>query len=325
MELVFGADRHYLPYAAAAIRSCLDVHQPGCVRIHLLCDSTVTPVDERGLATMVSLAESELVVHRLDASVVDELPKSTTFRPIVSIRLLLPQLLADVDRAIYLDADTVALSELHQLWTTDLGGAPLGAVRNVVEPEREEHVRALGLDPLQIFNSGVLLLDLNAMRHADVIERVVEAAKRYAGQLFWPDQDVLNVAFETNWCRLHPRWNVQNSFFSLRPIAERTIPPVEVAEAVGNPSIRHFEGPSLCKPWHFLCDEPHASQFLGAMRRTPWASEPLEDTTVVTRWIRRLPPSKRLGAYRRVIRWRSSPRLGRIRGRFQSVAPERTR
>jgi hypothetical protein len=52
-----------------------------------------------------------------------------------------------------------------------------------------------------------------------------------------------------------------------------------VAEARENPAIRHFEGPSVNKPWHVLCDRSMRDLYLEHRRGTPWPKVELEGVT----------------------------------------------
>jgi hypothetical protein len=82
-----------------------------------------------------------------------------------------------------------------------------------------------------------------------------------------------------------------------------------VDEAVRSPAIRHFEGPSVAKPWHYLCPTPHRDVYLETLAQTPWAAEPLQDRSVLTVAIRRLPPKWRLEVYGRALALKSRLRI----------------
>jgi lipopolysaccharide biosynthesis glycosyltransferase len=213
------------------------------------------------------------------------------------------------------------------LWATDLASAPIGAVRNVVEAEMDAHVRALGLEPGAVFNSGVLLMDLAAMRAIGSVERLLSIGAERREQLWWPDQDVLNLGFAGAWRPLAARWNAQNSYYTLAELAANVVPAGELAEARDRPGIRHFEGPSTCKPWHYLTTSPHWREFRDALARTPWAGEAvLEDRTPATRLIRRLPQDRQLPVYRwwyrqRGLASRVRARAAAARGRVRRVDP----
>ena len=54
-------------------------------------------------------------------------------------------LLHEVDRVLYLDADTIAVDSVAELFSLDLDGAAIAAVDNVTEPGRRDFEAELGL------------------------------------------------------------------------------------------------------------------------------------------------------------------------------------
>jgi len=121
----------------------------------------------------------------------------------------------------------------------------------------------------------------------------------------WPDQDALNVVFARRWLALHPRWNTQNSFWGLHQEALEVFGPALLEEAMQRPAIRHFEGPALSKPWHYLCPYPGRDEHRALLAETPWADVPLEDRTAATRFVRLFPRDMRYRAYGRLLQARS--------------------
>jgi lipopolysaccharide biosynthesis glycosyltransferase len=223
------------------------------------------------------------------------------------MRIFLPELLPDLDRILYLDADTFVTGRLDELWETPLEGAPLAAVPNVVEPAMRSHIAGLGLGtgPASFFNSGVLLLNLEVMRADHSIEAVLRTARDLEGRLVWPDQDALNVAFANRWLPLHPRWNAQNSYWTWSTWAGEVVGDDALREATEDPAIRHFEGPTINKPWHYLCAHPWRGEYRRVLATTPWAGTPLVDRTAATMLIRRFPRSAQARAYLRLERCRA--------------------
>ena len=54
------------------------------------------------------------------------------------------------------------------------------------------------------------------------------------------------------------------------------LPDDAVREARERPGIRHFEGPTVNKPWHYLCDWAMREVYLRHRRETPWPRVRLE-------------------------------------------------
>jgi lipopolysaccharide biosynthesis glycosyltransferase len=310
LVVAMAFDSGYCAPAAALVRSCLLAHRRGELQLELVHDRSLSPADLERLEEMCRDGGAGVRFHLVGEEQLGGLPRVDRFGPIVWARVLLPDLLPDARRAIYLDCDTLVLSSLQALWSVDLDGCALGAVANVVEPASREHVRSLGLRyPGGFFNSGVLVLDLERMRQEGKTKEMVGFVRAHAESLVWPDQDALNVVFSRRWCPLPPKWNAQNSLWSWPGWAAEVFGPQELAEAMRDPAVRHFEGPSVAKPWHYLCPVPHRELYRRMLFQTPWAGQPLYDRTAVTMVISRLPRRWRLGAYRRVTQAREALRV----------------
>ncbi len=122
-------------------------------------------------------------------------------------RLLLPSVLGHLDRVIYMDADVIVLHDIAELWSADLGGAPIGGVtdigvyRKLVREDARggrqfrDHMLSLGMDLTrrQYVNSGLLLLDLQQLRANNFAVQVRDQYTARRDRLWYADQDIINV------------------------------------------------------------------------------------------------------------------------------------
>lgn len=306
IHIATATNQAYVPWCATMLRSCLDHHRGDRLAFHLLDAGDLAPDAVDRLRGMVEAEGASFVHHRIHPERLERFPAVAQFGGrVVWSRLLLPELLPDTARVLYLDADTLVVDSLVPLWRTDLGGAPFAAAPNVVEPDRWSYLRSLGVsDPRRVLNSGVLLLDLDALRAGDALESLGAFVGAHPDCVVWADQDALNAVFDGRWLALHPRWNAQNSLWTWRDWAVDVFGEGAVDEATGHPAVVHFEGPHICKPWHYLCQHPWLGAYRATLARTPWPSAPPADRTLVTRAIRQLPPSWWTGAYLRLLRHR---------------------
>ena len=97
------------------------------------------------------------------------------------------------DKALYLDCDIVVTRDLSSLFETELGDAPLAAVKD------------LGGEVYfgeQIFNSGVLLINVNYWRENDIAGQLIEMTDSLHDKVTQDDQSILNMLFENHWMEL---------------------------------------------------------------------------------------------------------------------------
>jgi lipopolysaccharide biosynthesis glycosyltransferase len=201
-------------------------------------------------------------------------------------RVFLPELLPDLPRVLYLDADLIVLEPLRPLWEVDLAGNDVAAVTNVFQRDHVGRLDLLGLPaPEAYFNTGVMVMDLERMRREGRVREVLDYGLANREKLFWPEQDAMNVVLWRRRLPLHPRWNCMNSVINF-PWSREVLGVEAVEEARRRPAIRHFEGPSINKPWHYLCEWEGRELYFQHRSQTPWPSYRLEGVTPRNVWKR---------------------------------------
>jgi lipopolysaccharide biosynthesis glycosyltransferase len=277
----------YLRHCAAMLHSLLANHPGEPVRIEYLhCGDTSARARLR-LAAMVAALGGEIAFHHIPDRWTSGLPVRGFTRKATWYRIFLDELLPEVPRILYLDVDLVVLEPLGALWRTDLGGCLVAAVTNVPLPEHRAYCERpqLGGDPY--FNAGVLLLDLERLRGEGIGERLRSFSREHASRLHWRDQDALNEVLHDRRLPLHPRWNCMNALTAF-PWASDYFQADQLAAALRQPAIRHFEGPAHAKPWHLLSTPEAQRLYLHHRRQTPWPRSARSGATPrnILRWTR---------------------------------------
>ncbi|MGH8836359.1 MAG: glycosyltransferase [Actinomycetes bacterium] len=250
-----GPEVHVALALDGNLKRQLAVHLEGLVRyssrpLHLWM--LVRDHDESDYARLSDLfptvTYSWLPCDPLEHGVLAGVPAHIT--PSTLDRLLLPDLLPDLDRIVYLDIDTLPLADVAELYDWELDGDPLAArsavARHVVSGFAEIYrsARALSDRPddahelvrrshtrhrydFTHFNAGVLVLDLARMRKDGFCAQVIGGVERYALN----DQQALNWYAGPHRAVLPPAWNA-------RP----------TQEVVTDPRLIHWAG--VQKPWN---------------------------------------------------------------------------
>lgn len=124
-------------------------------------------------------------------------PKSAA-RPwggIVFARIWLPRFLPDCDRCVYLDADTMAR-------------APIAFLYNGTMPEGKWLGMNMGSVPEYGYNSGVMLMDLKAMRADETLySRLEDFMRKNTRGFYCPDQTTINRFFADKIADIGREWN----------------------------------------------------------------------------------------------------------------------
>jgi len=289
LHIACAADGKYLPHCAAMLASIFACDTPEKVTVHFMHSPGMEPASRDQLFNWIESQGAHANFIAIPDEAVADLPRIPSIPQIMWYRVLLPRLLPQLDRILYLDADIAAMSSLRPLWETPLEGQWLAAVDNVMEPHVRQHPLELGLaSENDYFNSGVLLFNLQQMRADDCTARILEFARNPGRKLSWPDQDALNIVLATRRVHLHPRWNCQNTLFFCNH-GEHTFGRQAMQEALREPALVHFEGYHLTKPWHYMCTHPHRDLYWKYRRKTPWPEKNPDGRTLANLFIRPLP------------------------------------
>ncbi|MCG1054014.1 DUF4422 domain-containing protein [Mycetohabitans sp. B5] len=213
-----------------------------------------------------------------------DIPLHAHFSAATFYRLSLGELLANHDRVVYVDADTVVLGDLSAIYDLDLDRHAVGAVPDVIMrsfaatgvPALKEAGGARAGDYLrdwlgmgnrgdEYFQAGLIVMDLEALRAINLREHAYSdlTSKRY----WFLDQDVLNKHLLGRVKFLDLSWNVVNASMDVisglgANLAEK------VREAFAAPQMVHYAG-FEAKPWNNPA-APLAHFYWYYLRRTFW-------------------------------------------------------
>jgi len=188
--------------------------------------------NKRKISALKKIRDFEIDFVAVDITDIAELPNLQHFSLMTYLRIKIPELFQNIDRAIYLDSDIVVTGDLMELWMCDLNGKSLGAVR-------DRH--SLWCFPRSGFNAGILLMDLKQMRAIKTGVRLMQYIITHKDTIIFPDQDALNAVFCNDLQLLPDYWNYMIGHH-LKPKLMRIFstyqPPL--------PGIIHYVG--SCKP-----------------------------------------------------------------------------
>ena len=239
INLFFACDDGYIPFLAVTLTSIkkhrnrerdysIRILNTGISECHK--DAIFSSLAEVGFnIQFVDITERiESISERLHTR--DYYSKSTYYR------LFIPELYPNLDKALYLDCDIVVLTDIAELYDTELednlvGAAADGFVQGI--PRLHGYVTArVGVRaPIDYFNAGVLLMNLKEMRKADFGDRFVDLISKVTFEVA-QDQDYLNALCNGRRAVIGEEWNCMPGFTS--PDCER--------------KLIHYNLDS--KPWH---------------------------------------------------------------------------
>lgn len=262
IPIAFACSEQYVPHVAGVVQSIImhssEMHNYDLSLLH----AGITENSQRQLQVMVSehpnfsirFVNVERFVQPYRLKVNSHFTVETFYR------LLLPQLLPNYDKVIYLDSDLVVLRDMAELFAIDIGDHLLAATidadmageyNGAIQGVKDYCDTVLKLaDPYSYFQAGVLVFNLSAFRKTFAPNELLElAAKR---EYHYVDQDVLNVACGGRVHTLDMRWNVVTDCGGTRigTIIQRAPLSIYKAylEARKDPYVIHYAG--WQKPWN---------------------------------------------------------------------------
>lgn len=289
IRIACQSDTRFLPDCAVMLRSLLAENPAEPFVIHFVHDASVAPENLELLASLVKSFGARWEPLMITDALREGFPLKPRYGGFTAwYRIFLPTLLPQVERVLYLDADTLIVGRVRPLWETDLSGKCLAAVTNPLLDYMVERItRTLGLpDGSAYFNSGVMLLDLAALRRGGHVEAIVDFVRKRTAPMPWADQEPLNAVLWRHRLALHPRWNAMNALYDL----DWSYLPWSFEEcraAAEQPIVLHFVGPH--KPWHYRCRHPYRARYFEHLRQTPWQGRPIEGRSFANACLRPLP------------------------------------
>lgn len=250
-------DGHYSVWVGTVMQSILE-HTDSRICFHILHDETLSIDNKYKLEKVAYNGSSIVEFHKIDEndfSVVNN--QMSRFTIGAMFRCSLPELLPDLNRIIYLDADLFVNRDIKELWDVDVREYCLaGVVDEGVAVHN--YPRILNKYPEikkeSYFNSGVLYMNLKKIREFGNLKKLVVDFLIDNPEADLPDQDALNVLFHNKVLYLDGSWN-QFVFMHRKDNVEKL-----------DKAIFHYAGTLLMLYSHSQID----LEYFRAICKTPW-------------------------------------------------------
>lgn len=238
ISISFAATDSFSRHLAVVLVSVLKNNQQDRFVFHVLHRN----ISEFNQALLKSTAEKwrngRIVFHKVDIEVFATAPLPSPHISVESyFRLMLPKILVDESRTLYLDVDILCCKGIRELWETNLDGFACAAVSEEMYPKGSllHFARPEASERQEYFNAGVMLFNLDYIR-ANGLESVpFDILETWTEKIGYADQDVLNLAYHGKVKFISRKFNFMGKWGP-----ERVYSPVV---------IRHFASFSQ-KPWN---------------------------------------------------------------------------
>lgn len=214
IQIFYACDDNFIKYTIVSIQSLKEnASQSFDYHIHILC----TKISDEMKAAALSLADEKFAITFDDVTaylkdiggrlhVRDYYSKTTYYR------LFISEMFPELDKALYIDSDTIVLGDIAELYNHDLGDCYVGACNEQAMVQTECYgnyvEKCVGISRYQFFNAGMILINCRQFREKKVLEQFSALLQEYKF-IVTQDEDYLNVICKDKVLWIENNWNVE--------------------------------------------------------------------------------------------------------------------
>lgn len=287
-NIVFSINNTYAPYLYVCLKSLLaHIKTYDKYKAYIL----YTELSERHQENILKLQTDNLKIEFINVETIiskykDNFSINNHFTIETYYRFFLPHIFLKIDKVLYLDADTMVMTDIKPLFQIDLGDNYLAVTHdceivrmsNLAGTEYSDYfTETLGVKIENYFQAGVMIVNLAKMRQDNITDKLLSAQKKIGTPKF-VDQDILNMVCQNKVLFIPQNWNYtwHLPFCDLN-YSEHLSVFIRDAykKAQNNPYIIHFTGNKM-KPIDYPY-APYADIFWKYVQNTPYNSQLITD------------------------------------------------
>ena len=212
INIAYMVDNNYVPYMITSMHSAIkNKNKESVYNFYIIAENFSSENIDKIKKIKEHNVNIEIIPARQKTLDYSHLGRFASFK-IAMQKIFIPDYLENIDKVLYLDADTLVQKDLNKIYSTNMGGAYIGATKDGLMYQFPEHITEIGLDWRKFyFNSGVMLLNLKDMRKDAIIEKSITYFNTHY-EVFG-DQDILNVVVNDKVIPISYRYNCNSTFF----------------------------------------------------------------------------------------------------------------
>lgn len=264
LNLIFTIDEKYIQHFTVTLISIIENNRDIKLTVFVIHDINNFTFLSKVLDFFKAKYNLSISLLSIDNSLFEHYTITYHVSKATYFRLMMADLIPEhIDHAVFLDSDIVVNGSLGAFADLEFKDNYLFAVtEDEIYLDNVIRLNKLGIPAEKYFNAGVMVLNLKAWRAHNVSKELISIAKKYAKELLWWDQDVLNMFFYDKWEKLPSKYNEKNI---INTLAE-------------TPVIVHYTG--SIKPWNYLSNHPYKKLYWFYLKLSPFKNYRYEDLTL---------------------------------------------
>ncbi len=264
VNIVFSSDKNYTQLMGVALCSIFENKKHGYdINIHVL-DGGILEKDMDKLKILEKKYHFKINYIKIDTLFFKDFYTEKAFTQAVYYRIMIPKLLPNLKKVLYLDTDTVVIDDIYELYNTNINNYLYAAVEDKNLTENKERYADLKI-PLneKYFNSGVLLINIDKCNEVNATETIIKFINDNKDKLKYVDQDAINATMKYNILCLDQKYNCL-AFFA-------------TPETAKNAKIIHYVWK---KPWDYFYKNKLNEKYFYYLKKTPWKNLKYKNKTI---------------------------------------------
>lgn len=249
MNILVSLDSNYIKQVKVMLTSFQIENHNEEFYVYVL-NSKLTSGDIENIKRCADINRTKIFDIKVPDSMFTNVPITDRYPREMYFRIFAAKLLPDnLDRILYLDPDLVIINSLNEFYNMDLKDMYYAGATHIGKPITKLNEVRLNMPPeCEYINSGVLLMNLKALRREQNEEEVTEYIKKNSIRLYLPDQDVINGLYgDKIICVSEKKYNFGERDFIKTKYLSINGEKIDMKWIVNNACIIHYYGRN--KPW----------------------------------------------------------------------------
>lgn len=204
INVLYTVDHNYIKYMLVSLYSLLENNSNLDINIHIIYDNFEED-DFKKIENIVKRFQ-KVNIFFYSSTTINKLIEKYNIplwhdTKIANARVFFNTCIKDIDKILYLDADTVVVDSLSSLENHN------GTIHMVQDSMPTSYIKSLNKSLKKYCNSGVLWIDVNKWNENNCDQKIIDTlATNYCSS--FPDQDLINIALHDDISLLPPEYNL---------------------------------------------------------------------------------------------------------------------